>query len=222
MLTWPGPPRKASDPRSPDRQSVTEVAQDPVIPDFEALYGAESDPWQVRSSFYEQRKLDVVLASLGRPSYRAAWDPACGVGELALRLAGRCTAVLATDLATSAVGITAQRCEHESGVTTAQLALPAAPDTPARLDLVVLSEFMYYLDADARHAALTLIDAIAADDAEIVSVHWRHHPHDGWLSGVDVEIEIVQFLRDRGWSPTVHHDDNDFVLDVLRREESLS
>lgn len=227
MLTWPGPPRKASDApnqdaQSPDEQPVTDVAQDPVIPDFEALYGAESDPWKVRSSFYEQRKLDIVLASLGRPFYRSAWDPACGVGELALRLAGRCTAVLATDLAASAVRITGQRCEHESGVTTAQLALPAAPNTPARFDLVVLSEFMYYLDAEARPAALTLIDAVAADDAEVVAVHWRHHPHDGWLSGVEVEDETVQFLRDRGWSPTVHHDDTGFVLDVLRREESHS
>ena len=32
-------------------------------PDFEALYGREHDPWQVGSSWYEQRKLAVVAAT---------------------------------------------------------------------------------------------------------------------------------------------------------------
>ena len=53
------------------------------VPDFEALYQADADPWQVRSSFYEARKLDLLLACLSRPMYDAAWDPSCGVGELA-------------------------------------------------------------------------------------------------------------------------------------------
>jgi hypothetical protein len=59
------------------------------LPDFDALYRDDPDPWQVRSSFYEQRKLDIVLAGLQRPRYRSAWDPACGVGELRTRPTSR-------------------------------------------------------------------------------------------------------------------------------------
>ena len=57
------------------------------VPDFDALYEADPDPFQVRSSFYEQRKIGLVLDCLTKPTYAAAWDPACGVGELAARLA---------------------------------------------------------------------------------------------------------------------------------------
>lgn len=189
-----------------------------VVPDFESLYASESDPWQVASSFYEQRKLEIVLASLGRPFYRAAWDPACGVGELALRLSGRCTTVLATDLAASAVRLTHRRCDGESAISVAQLSLPREPDTAVRFDLVVLSEFLYYLDADDRAATLELVHARTTDDAEVVSVHWRHHPHDAWLSGADTELEITEFLLSHGWVQTVRHHDEEFVLDCFRRE----
>lgn len=188
-----------------------------VVPDFESLYAREPDPWQVRSSFYEQRKLDVLLATLGRPFYGSAWDPACGVGELALRLSARCTTVLATDLAASAVELTRHRCAGESAITVAQLTLPAAPEPPQTFDLVVLSEFLYYLDADDRAAALDLVDTLTSSDAEIVSVHWRHHPHDAWLSGVDTEAEIAGHLSAHGWSQTVSHHDEQFVLDSFRR-----
>ena len=41
------------------------------VPDFEALYRRDADPWQVASSFYEQRKLELVLAALSRAGVRA-------------------------------------------------------------------------------------------------------------------------------------------------------
>ena len=50
------------------------------VPDFDPLYRANSDPWAVSSSFYEQRKLDLVLGVLALPRYARAWDPACGYG----------------------------------------------------------------------------------------------------------------------------------------------
>ena len=55
------------------------------------------------------------------------------------------------------------------------------------------------------------------EDAEVVSVHWRHHPHDAWLSGADVEAEVVEGLVGLGWRHRVRHDDRDFVVDGLER-----
>ncbi len=186
------------------------------IPDFDALYRAEPDPWSVRTSSYEQRKLSVILACLSRPRYVAAWDPACGVGELAFRLADRAARVLATDASAEAVALTRQRCADRAGVEVAQLRLPLPPPCTG-LDLIVLSEFCYYLEAADRRSMLTMINSVAAGDAEVLSVHWRFKPHDGWLSGESVQREIAGGLRRSGWTQTTHHLDTNFILDVHRR-----
>lgn len=189
------------------------------IPDFDALYRRDPDPWKVRSSFYEQRKLAIVLACLNAPTYRFAWDPACGVGELAARLALRTERLLATDASTEAVQLTAQHCRGLAQVQVQEWALPAAPPEPSRgFDLVVLSEFFYYLSAADRSTTLSMLDAVTTDDAEIVSVHWRYKPHDAWLSGEDVQTEVIDRLGALGWRHRVQHDDRDFVVDCLERD----
>jgi hypothetical protein len=188
------------------------------VPDFDAVYRADPDPWQVRSSFYERRKLDVLLACLSSPTYRAAWDPACGVGELAARLGARTDRVLATDASAEAVQLTRDRCGQLANVVVATQALPTPPpsDWPP-FDLVVLSEFVYYLPDADRIATVDLVASVAADDAELVSLHWRHHPHDAWLSGADVQGEIGRRLTEHGWRPLVRHEDQDFVLGSFTR-----
>jgi SAM-dependent methyltransferase len=189
--------------------------EDPVVPDFDAVYRADPDPWRVRSSHYETRKLAIVLACLTRESYRKAWDPGCGVGELAARLASRADWILATDGSAEAVSLARTRCAGLSNVVLTQLRLPGiAPVGDA--DLIVLSEFWYYLPADARKESLDMIRCVSSHDAELLSVHWRHRPHDAWLSGEDVQAEIATRLEAAGWSRLVHHDDEAFVLDVHR------
>jgi SAM-dependent methyltransferase len=186
------------------------------VPDFDALYRAEPDPWSVRTSPYEQRKLSITLACLNRPRYESAWDPTCGVGELAFQLADRAVRVLATDSSAEAVALTSQRCADRAGIEVAQLRLPLRPPSTG-FDLIVLSEFCYYLDAADRRGLLTVINSVAAGDAEVLSVHWRFKPHDGWLSGESVQREIAGALRRSGWTQTTHHLDANFILDVHRR-----
>jgi hypothetical protein len=188
------------------------------LPDFDALYRGDPDPWKVRSSFYEQRKLSIVLGCLQRPRYDLVWDPACGVGELAARLASRSDRVLASDASAEAVSLTRQRGAGLAGLEVRQLTLPAVPPEPSSgFDLVVLSEFLYYLPAPDRAATLTMLDSVTGEDAEVVCVHWRHHPHDAWLSGEDVQSEVVDGLVGLGWRHRVRHDDRDFVVDGLER-----
>lgn len=191
------------------------------VPDFDALYRAHADPWSVASSFYERRKLQVVLASLTKESYRAAWDPGCGTGELAAQLTGRAEAVLATDASTEAVRLTAARCTELASVAVGRIRQPGVPELPAEgFDLIVVAEFAYYLTAAERTALWSTLAAAAAPTAEIVLVHWRHRPHDGYLSGLDVNLEAVEHLTVRlgDWCTAVRHDDQDFILDVLLRE----
>lgn len=188
------------------------------LPDFDALYRADADPWAVASSFYEQRKLAVVLASLTQASYAAAWDPASGTGELAARLADRVRTVLATDASAEAVRLTERRCAHLPNVSTQQLRQPCQPERPeAGFELTVVSELVYYLSSAHRARLSGVLADSAAASAEIVLVHWRHRPHDGYLSGAEGQLETVQQLTTRhGWWAAVRHDDRDFVLDVLR------
>jgi SAM-dependent methyltransferase len=188
-------------------------------PDFEELYRTDADPWKVDTSHYERRKLDIVVASLSRPRYRSAWDPACGTGHLAARLAERCADVLATDAAATAVELTRARCAGLSNVRVTAGRLPAPPPPGPAPDLVVLSEFFYYLDDRARAEALVMIDEIAAPACELLAVHWRHVPDDAWLSGAAAQQEIASRLAESGWSHRLHHDDEEFVIDTVGRRE---
>ena len=175
-----------------------------AVPDFEALYRGEPDPWRVGSSFYEQRKLALVLGALSRPEYEHAWDPASGTGHLAARLAARCHRVLATDGAAEAVKITRQTCAGLDNVIVRRLALPEIASAAAAgpFDLVVVSEFLYYLTIliARRRWRIRARDAFGSRD---VAVHWRQHPHDAWLSGAAVQAEMSETLLGHGGKPGV-------------------
>ena len=187
-------------------------------PDFEALYRRDADPWQVASSFYEQRKLELVLAALSRPGYERAWDPACGTGHLAARLSSRTREVLATDAAAASVKITQRTCAGLTNVVIRQAEVPrGGPPEGGRFDIVVVSEFLYYLNDADRSGLLDLIDEVAAPRAEVLGVHWRHHAGDAWLSGAAVQTELRDGFRQRGWRDGVRIEDPDFVLHSLRR-----
>ena len=191
------------------------------VPDFDALYRDDPDPWQVATSFYERRKLDVVLASLTRSSYGAAWDPACGTGALAAELSDRAAVVLATDSSVEAVRLTAARCADQPNVAVGRIAQPGLPELPGDgFHLIVVAEFAYYLTAGDRAALWRTLADASAPVAEIVVVHWRHRPHDGYLSGTDVNLEAAERLTtgSGGWYSAVRHDDREFVLDVLLRD----
>lgn len=186
-------------------------------PDFDALYSADPDPWDVGGSFYEQRKRAVVLAGLRRPRYAAAWDPACGTGHLTADLAARCDRVLASDASATAARLAAERCAGLA-VSVAHRALPEAPDDDGfRADLLVLSEVFYYLSDAERAGTVALADRLAGPDAELVAVHWDGAPDDAWLSGRGAQQELVTQLMARGWTRRIHHEDEGFLLDTLTR-----
>lgn len=191
-----------------------------TAPDFDRLYAVDTDPWRVGSSPYEQRKLGVVLACLLQPRYSAAWAPACGTGHLARGLADRADRVLATDLSPRAVDLASAVCRGRQNIQLAAHRLPDAPPDSwlGRADLIVLSEFFYYLQDRERIDTLTMLDAVAAGGCEVVAVHWRHVPDDAWLSGAAAQQEIVDRLSAFGWDRRMHHEDHDFVVDTLLRD----
>jgi SAM-dependent methyltransferase len=181
------------------------------IPDFDAMYAADPDPFRVHQSWYERRKQGVVLALLGRERYGHAWDAACGTGALALALAGRCGRVTASDASARAVALTQELLAGTPRARCLVSALPHVPELGSAVDLVVLAEVLYYLAAADRRAAYAAVLDVVAPDAELVAVHWRHHPDDAHLSGQAVTEELGGALERQGWRWRSRHVDPDFV-----------
>lgn len=185
-------------------------------PGFDARYRADPDPWRVATSTYERRKRAVLLASLPRERYAAAWEPGCGIGVLTRELADRAARVDADDPSARAVELAAARCAGLDHVTVHRSGLPDCPlDDPA--DLVVAAEFLYYLpDLDA---CTDVLWQALAPGGDLAVLHWRHAAEDTFLSGSSTQDRVARLLADRGARRLVHHDDEHFVLDIHRRPD---
>ena len=172
-----------------------------------------------RSSWYEQRKLAVVAATLRRQHYAAAWDPACGTGHLARHLASVADQVLATDGAPGAIEISRKTCGGLSNVELEICVLPATPGGSRSLRSGGAERVRLLPPAGRTPSYTGEVRRLSAPQAEIVSVHWRHRPHDAYASGEETQTEIVDELSARGWRHPVRHLEEDFVLDVMERAD---
>ena len=152
---------------------------------LEALYASGDDPWDFRGSAYERAKFAATAAALPRPRYRSALEIGCGNGELARRLAPRCDAYAGLDAVEAALDA-ARRAVPEARFV--QGFVPCAlPDGDH--DLIVLSEVLYFLDADAIDALADQIDR-RWPGADLVCVTWRG-PSGNPLEG---EAALALFL----------------------------
>ena len=195
---------------TPDRRTAT-------VADFEAMYQREADPWGFRHAWYERRKYAITVASLPRERYRLVWEPACSIGVLTGLLAGRADRVLASDGSQTAIAA-AREVELPAGAGQVEWSVDQLPGPlpaePGSADLVVLSEILYYLPEPDRAAVLDTAHQLLGPDGDLLVAHWRALPDDAELSGDDANA----WVRDRAeWSVLARHDDQQFVLDVLRR-----
>ncbi len=184
---------------------------------FEAMYQENGDPWGFRDSAYERRKYAITVASLPREHYGLVWEPACSIGVLTGLLATRADRILASDGSPTAIAA-AQQSVLPAGagqVDWSVLRLPERPAAePGTVDLVVLSEILYYLTEADRTAVLEAAHDLLVPDGDLVVAHWRKLPDDAHLSGDDGNAWV---RAQPGWRVLVRHDDEEFVLDVLRR-----
>ena len=180
---------------------------------FAGMYASDPDPWRFATSAYERDKYAATLACLPRPSYRAGFEPACAIGVFTRALSERCDRLLASDLVPAAVDAARERCADRPSVEIRQGAVPA--DWPeGRFDLIVLSEFLYFLALSDLTALVECVCASIEPGGDVVLVHWLGVT-DYPLSG-DEAAET--FIREAAPFAEVLHQSRtgDYRIDVLR------
>lgn len=168
--------------------AVAPAPSDVAAP-FDAMYVGDDDPWRVTTSFYERRRLDVVLASLGRARYRSALDIGCATGHLSELLVTRADRVTGLDASAAALAVAASRTSA-AGVQWLQGTAPAdIPDDT--FDLIVLSEMAYFLDGPDLLATLRAVRRALRPGGEIVLADWRHRTENIPLDGPTVHRQVA-------------------------------
>lgn len=139
---------------------------------FERLYSVRDDPWDYRTSPYESAKYAATLKALSRDRYEDVLELGCSIGVLSALLAPRCDHLLSVDLVQRAVDKAALRLGPFPGARALRATIPR--DWPrGRFDLIVLSEFLYYLKADDIDALAHCVARNATTGAECVLVHYQ-------------------------------------------------
>ena len=180
---------------------------------FDAKFAADDDPWRYRDSWYERRKRDLVLAALPRARYRRAFEPGCANGELSAQLAPRCGRLLSADFAPAALVLAQRRVAGYPHVSVERRAMPH--DWPTgRFDLIVISEFAYYLNREQCAALADMACASLEAGGTLLCCHWRHGGEAWMLDPADVH---ACFDAHRELRAQTCVKDRDFLLDVWTR-----
>lgn len=197
---------------SADRSTEDEGMNMAVTSDlFERIYEADDDPWGYRVRWYETRKRQLVLACLPARRYRSAYEPGCANGELVAALAPRCDRVTASDGIEAAVALARERLGEFPHVEVLQAWTPREWPDGREFDLIVLSEFAYYLSLDEIDALARKVRQSLAADGTVVACHWRHPIPESPLIGDDVHARLH---RELGMPRLVHHEEEDILVHV--------
>jgi cyclopropane fatty-acyl-phospholipid synthase-like methyltransferase len=182
---------------------------------LDALYANSADPWAMTGSFYEQRKRDLLLAALDKPRYSRAFEPGCAAGALTLRLASRCESLLAADYHPRPVAAATERVAHLNSVTVQRLLLPGEWPMEQRFDLIVLSEFGYYLKAGQWRSVCERATESLTPDGTVLACHWRHSFVERQLETTYLHAVVSSTLQA---APLISVEDSDFLLNLWSRD----
>lgn len=175
---------------------------------FDAMYAAADDPWSMRTRWYEERKYALTTAVLPRRRYTDGLEVGCSVGELTARLADRCDRLTGWDASAAAVERATARVAGRGHVRIEQAAVPARP--LPQVDLLVLSEVLYYLDAADLQRLLAQVRAAVRPGGTLLAVHWRHPVREYPQTGDAVHDALRTAIP---WPRVAAHDEPDLLLD---------
>jgi LmbE family N-acetylglucosaminyl deacetylase len=181
---------------------------------FDRLHASADDPWGFESRWYEERKRDILLASLPDRSYGQVLEVGSSTGVLSQALAGRASdRLVGVDVSEVAVERARRRNADLPHASFERMPVPA--DWPSgAFDLVVVSEVGYYLDPPDLTGLIERILGSLNPQGAVVLCHWRH-PVAGRVIDGDGVHEV--FAARQEFTRLARHLEEDFVLDVLVR-----
>ncbi len=117
------------------------------------------------------------MAMLDRRTYRRAFEPGCANGTFTAELAARCRNVVSLDGSVNAVSLAKQATNQFGNV---DLRNGAVPDywPSGKFDLVVLSDFLYYLGGSDIATVAEKSLASVTKPGTILAGHWKGSAHD--------------------------------------------
>ena len=170
---------------------------------FNRLYRANPDPWDYRTSAYERRKFDATLAALTRPHYGAVLEAGCSIGVLSARLAAHCDQLIGLDFSDLAIAGAVQTLADLPHAQARRATLP--DDWPeGAYDLIMLSEFVYYLTPDQIRQTAALVARDARDGAECVLVHWQGETQTMISANGARDLFCAELFRHRTFRTLTH------------------
>lgn len=155
---------------------------------FEDRYRRSIDPWDFRTSPYEQDRYDRIVETLAHDRYRSGFEPGCSIGELTWRLSRRCDRLRAIDVSQTAAASAGERCRGLPGVEVAVGSLADDPTTGH--DLVVLSEIGYYFSIEELDEVIDRVVTAMVPGGDLVACHWLGHSCDHRLHGSTVHDRL--------------------------------
>ncbi len=177
----------------------------------------DEDPWGFETRWYEERKRAVLMASLPTQRLGSVLEIGCSTGHITRELAARADHVLALDASHAALEVARERLNSTSA-TVHHAHVPE--DWPhGTFDPIVFSEVGYYLSVADLDRTIALIDRSLSDGGHLVACHWRH-PVAAYPQTGDA---VHRALRaHHAWERLVHHEEDDFVLEVFGRRPVMS
>lgn len=190
-----------------DRSDSGSVA----VSHFDRLFANNPDPWGYETDPYEASRFSRTLAALEGRWYAEAVELGCANGVLTTMLAAQTGRLIAIDASREALAVAHVRL---GGVHNVELRLGKLPnDFPVGcFDLIVLSDFLYYLGFDGCVALAAKLSASAAKGCRIVIANYLGETECALTGEMAAELMIAH-LPD--WS-IVHHERCDRLrIDVL-------
>lgn len=138
---------------------------------FDALYDRDPDPWRFTTSAYEAKKYAATVAAVGNRRYRAGLEVGCSIGVLSAQLAPLCDSFLGLDISEKPLKAARKRC---AGIGSARFLRGRVPtDWPEGvLDLVILSEVLYFLSVEDIGATAALVRKSLLPGGRVLLVNW--------------------------------------------------
>lgn len=155
---------------------------------FDALFTQAADPWGYDHEPYEADRFRRTVNALDGRFYANALEMGCANGALTAQLAPHCAQLISVDTSVRALDLARQRLAMFQNVRFATAALP--DDLPnGNFDLIVASDFLYYLGFKGVVTLTRRIDERATADCRLVMANYLG-PTECALSG-EMAAEIV-------------------------------